>query len=111
MATIRIEDSREMNILGLFLAAGLTRNLVTRERPCKLHGGLTVDAEGMRATVVFEPDGAVVTRADVPTRVVLRAPLADFVAALARPSLFRFLRIKVRGNPFFALRAMRYLSP
>jgi hypothetical protein len=111
VATVRIEDAPRMNILGLFLAAGLKRNLVTRGRPCRLRGGLTVDAEGMRATVVFGPDGAVVTRAETPARVVLRAPLAAFVAALARPRLRRLLRIGVRGNPLFALRAMRYLRP
>ena len=41
----------------------------------------------------------------------LRAPLHRFVRALVRPGPVAFLRIRVRGNPFFALRALRYLAP
>ena len=66
--TIRIDDPPTMNVLGLFLASSLRRNLVERGRPCTLRGAMTVDAEGMRATVRFEEDGVTVTRRDTPAR-------------------------------------------
>ena len=111
MPTVRIDDPARMNILGLFLAAGLERNLRVRGKACGLTGALTVDADGMRATVRFEDGGATVTREEGKANVTLRAPLHRFVAALVRPGLGVFLRIRVRGNPFFALKAMRYLAP
>jgi len=111
MPTVRIDDPARMNVLGLFLAASLERNLVGRAKPCALRGALTVIASGMRATVRFDGESATVTRAEESANVTLSAPLHRFVGALVRPGLFAFLRIKVRGNPFFALRAMRYLGP
>lgn len=100
-----------MNVLGLFLASALRRNLIERGRACPLTGGLTVDADGMRATVRFESDGCTVTRKQEPARVTVSASLPVFVEVIARPGLATMLRVKVRGNFFFALRAMRFLAP
>lgn len=111
MPTVRIEDPGGMNVLGLVLAAALTRNIAARGGPPKLRGALAVDADGMRATVVFSPDGAVVTRAETPAKAVIRAPLHLLVEAIVRPRLLTLLRVKVRGNRLLALRAMRYLAP
>ena len=111
MTSVRIDDPARMNVLGLFVASSLRRNLAERGLDCALDGALTIDAEGMRATVRFAADEVVVTRDDVDARVTLRAPLSRFVDAIVRPGLLRFLRVRFRGNPFFALRAMRYLAP
>jgi len=100
-----------MNVLGLFLASSLRRNLVERGRACGLRGGLTVDAEGMRATVRFEEDGATITRKDEPARATVRAPLSLLAAVIARPGLMKLLRVKVTGSRVFAFRAMRFLAP
>jgi len=108
---VRIDDPPTMNVLGLFLASALRRNLVERERSCPLRGALVVDADGMRATVRFEDDGATVTRQDGPARVRLEASLPVLVRALAHPRLTTLFRIRVRGSRLFALRAMRYLAP
>ena len=58
MATVRIDDPAQMNVLGLFLAARL------RAFPGEptLRGALTVNAAGMRATILFKDDGATITR-------------------------------------------------
>ncbi len=111
MTSVRIDDPSRMNVLGLFVASSLRRNLEERGLACGLDGALTIDADGMRATVRFGPEEVVVTREDVKARVTLRAPLSRFVDALIRPGLLRFLRVRIRGNPFFALRALRYLAP
>jgi hypothetical protein len=111
MSMVRIDDPAGMNVLGLFLARALRENLAKRGLPCRLRGALTVDADGMKATVRFGPDEVVVLRGEVEPRVVVRASLARLVDAIVRPGLRRFLRIGWNGNPFFALRAMRYLAP
>ena len=108
---VRIDDPPSANILGLFLASALRRNLVERGKSCALRGALVVDADGMRAAVRFEEHAAVVARdADAPA-VTLRGPLPVLVRALARPGLFTLLRVKVRGSRLFALKAMRVLAP
>jgi len=106
VVSVRIDDPPAMNVLGLFLASALRR----REGACPLRGALTVDAEGMRATVRFEEDGATVTRAETPATVTVSAPLPLLVEALVRPRLGALLRIKVRGSRWFAWRAMRFLA-
>lgn len=111
MPTVRIDDPPTMNVMGLFLASSLRRNLVERGRDCPLRGALTVDADGMRATVRFEEDGATVTRAETPADVTLAGPMPLLVRALVRPSLFTLLKVKVRGRRLFALRAMGFLKP
>ena len=111
MARVSIDDPPTMNLLGLFLASSLRRNLLERERGCDLRGALTVDAAGMRASIRFEEDGVTVTRAETPARVTLRAPLHVLVGALVRPRPWNLLRVRFRGSPLFALRAMRYLKP
>ncbi|MHC4473748.1 MAG: hypothetical protein ACYS99_22645 [Planctomycetota bacterium] len=111
MAEVRIEDPGEMNVLGLVLAAALRRNLPDDTPPPKLRGALTVDAEGMRATVVFAPEGVTVTRAETKAAAVVAAPLHRLVEAVVRPSIFRLLGLGMRGRRLFALRAMRYLAP
>jgi hypothetical protein len=108
---VSIDDPPTMNVLGLFLAASLRRNLLQRARRCELRGALTIDAAGMRASVRFEEDGATVTRAETPARVTIRAPLHVLVSALVRPRPGNLLRVRLRGSPLFALRAMRYLKP
>ena len=100
-----------MNVLGLFLASSLRRNLVERGRACSLRGVMEVNADGMRATVRFEEDGATVTRQPAPGGVVLKASLPLLIRALVRPRLLTLLRMKVRGSRLFALRAMRFLKP
>jgi hypothetical protein len=109
--TIRIDDPPTMNVLGLFLASSLRRNLVERGRPCPLRGAMTIDADGMRATVRFEEDGVTVTRRDTPARVSLAGSLPLLVEALVRPRLLTLLKVKVRGSRLFALRAMKLLAP
>ena len=98
-------------MLGHFLASSLRRNLVDRKRPCPLRGAMTVDAGGMRATVRFLEDGVVVTRAPVEATVEVSGPLALLTAALVERRLTTLLRIRIRGNPLFALRAMKVLRP
>lgn len=112
MSHVTVVDPETMNVLGLFLARSLRRNLDERGKPCRLRGSMAVDADGMRATVRFGSEGAfVVTGEEHDRRVVVRGSLARLVDAIARPGLRRFLRVKWSGNPFFALRAMRYLAP
>ena len=67
---VTIDDPGRMNVLGLFLAAGLRRNLEERGKACKLTGALTIEADGMRASVVFEPGAVTVTRAETEARVL-----------------------------------------
>jgi hypothetical protein len=109
--TVQVDDPPTMNVLGLFLATALRRNLVERERPCDLRGGLAVDAGGMRATVRFEEGGVTVTRKEEPVRVTISAPLTLLVEAIVRPRLLVFLKVKVAGSRLFALKAMRLLQP
>lgn len=111
MPGVRIDDPPTMNILGLFLAGTLRRNLVERGRACPLRGSLAVDADGMRATVRFEEDGVTVTRQGGAEEVRISGPLPALMNALVRPGLRSLLQIKVRGRRLFALRAMRYLRP
>ena len=108
---VRIDDPSDMNVMGLFLASSLRRNLVERGRACTLRGAMAVDAQGMRATVRFEEDGATVTRAEGPVNVTISGPLPLLVRVLVRPGLRSILRVKVRGSRLFALRAMGYLKP
>ena len=107
MATVRIDDPAEMNVLGLFLA----ERLRAHEGPCRLRGALTIDAGGMRATIQFEEDGMPVSRRDVAARCEISAPFPLLIEALLRPRLPTLLRVKVRGGRIFALRAMRMLQP
>ena len=111
ICTVRIDDPPTMNVLGLFLASSLRRNLVERGRPCRLRGNLTVDAEGMAATVRFLEDGVTITRQESASKVRLTATLPVLVRALTRPGLGTLLRVKVKGSRLFALRAMRFLTP
>jgi hypothetical protein len=106
-----IEDPPTMNLLGLFLASSLRRNLVGEGRSCRLRGALTIDADGMRATVRFDEDGATVTRSETPARVTISGSLANLLEAILRPRPWTLLRIKVRGSRVFAVRAMRLLKP
>ena len=107
MASVRIDDPADMNVLGLFLAARLRAH----EGECALRGALAIDAGGMRVTVSFEDDGVTITRKAVPARCRLSAPFPLFVEALLRPRLRTLLRIKVKGGRFFALKAMKVLRP
>ena len=100
-----------MNVLGLFLASSLRRNLVARGRPCTLRGGMRIDADGMRATVRFDDTGATITRKEEPVRVELRGGLPLLVRALTQPRIGTMLKVKVKGSRLFALRAMRLLAP
>jgi hypothetical protein len=111
MALVRIEDPPGMNVLGLVLAASLERGFAACGGAPNLRGALEIVADGMRATIVFSPDGAVVTRAATPAKAEVRAPLHLLVEAMVRPRLLTLLRVKVRGNRLLALRAMRYLRP
>lgn len=110
MATVRIDDPPSMNVLGLFLASALRRNLAAREGR-GLRGTLAIDAEGMRATLRFEEDGVTVTRREEPARASVSGPLALLVKAVVRPTPFLLLRLRVRGSRFFALRALGLLRP
>lgn len=99
-----------MNVLGLFLAKSLQRNVVEGGRRCALTGALTVESEGMRASVVFGEE-ILVTREETKARARLSAPMAVFVSALVEPRLSTFLKVKLRGNPLFAYRVMGVLKP
>ena len=84
-----------MNVLGLFLASALRRNLVERDKRCTLRGSLTIDAGGMRATVRFEEDGATVTRQPAAGGVEVSAPLPALVGAVARPGLGLLFKVRM----------------
>jgi hypothetical protein len=111
MATVRVEAPETMNILGLFLARALRRNLEERAKRCRLRGAITIETEGMRASVRFEEGAAVVTREAVEARVRVTASMARLVDAIVRPGLLRYLHVGVKGNPIFGLRALRYFVP
>lgn len=111
MARVSLDDPATMNVLGLFLASSLRRNLVERGRPCTLRGALTVDADGMRATVLFDESGAVVSRTGADARAVVTGPLPLLTRAIVTRNPLTLLRVKVRGNRLFALRAMGMLKP
>ena len=111
MPDVRIDDPPTMNILGLFLAGTLRRNLVERGRACPLRGSLAVDADGMRATVRFEEDGVTVTRKEGAELVRISGSLPALMNVLVRPGIRSVLRIKVSGRRLFALRAVRFLRP
>jgi hypothetical protein len=108
---VRIDDPPTMNILGLFLAGTLRRNLVEKAMACPLRGSLAVDADGMRATVRFEEDGVTVTRQEGAELVRIAGSLPVLLNVLVRPGLRSLLRVKVSGSRLFAWRAMRYLRP
>jgi hypothetical protein len=108
MATVRIDDPPTMNVLGLFLASALRRNLGDGRG---LRGTLVVDAQGMRAAVRFEEDGATVTRREEPARATVSGPLPLLLRAVVRPGPLLLLRLRVRGSRLFALRALRALAP
>lgn len=110
MATVRIDDPATMNVLGLFLASALRRNLVGKGKGRGLRGTLAIDAEGMRAAVRFEADGATVTRRDETARATVTGPLSLLVKAVAKRTPFTLLRLRVRGSRIFALRALRMLK-
>ena len=107
MVTVRIDAPAEMNVLGLFLAARQR----AYGRTCKLRGALTINADGMRATVRFEEEGAIITRQPAEARCELTAPFDLLIEALLRPRLITLLRVQVKGSRLFALRAMLYLRP
>ena len=65
----------------------------------------------VRAPGRVDTAGLTVTRSAERARVTLSAPLHRFVAALVRPGLLSYLRIRIRGSRIFALRALRYLKP
>jgi len=112
VARVSIDDPSTMNVLGLFLASSLRRNLVERARPCRLRGSMTIDADGMRATIHFDDSGAVVSRtAGGGPRVVVSGPLPLLTDAIVRRRLLSLLRVRVKGNRLFALRAMGMLKP
>ena len=96
-----------MNVLGLFLA----ERLRAHEGECPMRGVLTIDADGMRATIRFEEDGVTVTRREVPARCEISAPFPLLIEAMLRPRLSTLLRVKVKGGRIFALSAMRALRP
>lgn len=96
-----------MNVLGLFLADRLRRSVTG---PVPLRGTIEIAAGTMRAAVVFGEEGVRVSRDAGPPTVRIEAPMARLVRALVRPGL-SWLRLRVRGNRWFALRALRYLRP
>jgi hypothetical protein len=108
---VRIDDPPAMNVLGLFLASALRRNLIERKRPCALRGALEVGADGMRACVRFEEGGATVTRAPGAPRASVSGPMPALVDAIVRRRLLALLRVRVRGSRLFALRALKFLAP
>jgi hypothetical protein len=108
---VTIDDPPGMNVLGLFLASALRRNLLERGKGRGLRGTLAIDALGMRAFVRFDPTGATVTRREDPARATVSGPLPLLVKAVARPTPFTLLRLRVRGSRIFALRALRLLRP
>jgi hypothetical protein len=111
VVTVRIDDPPGMNVLGLFLASALRRNLALRTKGRGLRGTLAIETDGMRAAVRFEEDGATVTRREEPARAVVTGPLALLVKAVVRPTPFLLLRLRVRGSRLFALRALGLLKP
>ena len=100
-----------MNVLGLFLASSLRRNLVERGKSCALRGALTVDADGMRATIHFDDAGATVSRTATDARAVVSGSLPLLTDAIVKRRLVALLRVRVRGSRLFALRAMGMLKP
>ncbi len=111
MATVRVDDPPGMNILGLFLASALRRNLAGKASGRGLRGTLAIEADGMRAAIRFEEDGATVTRREEPARATVTGPLPLLVKAVVRPTPFLLLRLRVRGSRIFALRALGLLKP
>jgi len=111
MATVRIDDPPAMNVLGLFLASALRRNLVGKGKGRGIRGTLAIEADGMRANVRFEDDGVTVTRRDEPARATVAGPLPLLVRAVVKPTPFLLLRLRVRGSRIFALRALGVLRP
>lgn len=111
MPSVRIDDPPAMNILGLFLASALRRNLAGRAKGGGLRGTLAVEADGMRAAIRFEEDGATVTRKEEQARATVTGPLPLLVKAVVRPTPFLLLRLRVRGSRIFALRALGLLKP
>lgn len=111
VARLRIVDPESMNVLGLFLAASVGRNLARRDGACRLRGALAVDAAGMRATLTFGREEVTVARGAGEARAAVSGSLAALTRVLARPGFRSFLAVRVRGNPFFALRALGYLKP
>jgi hypothetical protein len=109
--SVSIDDPPTANVLGLFLASALRRNVIGRGKGRGLRGTLAVDAEGMRALVRFETDAVTVTRRDEPARATVSGPLPLLVKAVARPTPFLLLRLRVRGSRLFALRALGLLRP
>lgn len=111
MGTVRIDDPPSMNVLGLFLASALRRNLVARGRETALRGTLVVDADGMRAAIRFEGDGVTVTRRDDAPTATVGGALPLLVRVVVRPGPLALLKVRVRGSRLFALRALRLLKP
>ena len=111
VAEVRIDDPGSMNVLGLFLAAAVRRNLARNEGKCGLRGGLSIEAGGMRATLRFGPAEVRVVRGEEDPRARVHGSLEALVRAVARPGLRSLLGVKVRGSRLFALRAVRYLAP
>jgi hypothetical protein len=111
VVTVRIDDPPAMNVLGLFLASALRRNLLGKGKGRGLRGTLAIEADGMRAAVRFEADGATVTRREGHARATVSGPLALLVKAVVRPTPFLLLRLRVRGSRIFALRALGLLRP
>ena len=100
-----------MNVLGLFLASSLRRNLVERGRACDLRGAMTVNADGMRATVRFEDSGVRVTREATDADVEVSGTLAVLTATLVERRLSTLLRVRLKGSPLFAWRALKVMRP
>jgi hypothetical protein len=108
---VTIDDPPNMNVLGLFLASSLRRNLVEKGRPCSLRGAMTVDADGMRATVRFDESGVRVTREPTDATVEVKGPLAVLTSALVERRLMTLLKVRIKGSPLFAWRALKVMRP
>jgi len=72
---------------------------------------MTVNADGMRATVRFGESGVLVTRQPVDADVEVSGSLAVLTAALVELRLTTLLRIRLKGNPLFAWRALKVMRP
>jgi hypothetical protein len=72
---------------------------------------MTIDADGMRATILFDESGAVVSRTAAGARVVVSGSLPLLTDAIVKRRLLSLLRVRVKGSRLFALRAMGMLKP
>jgi hypothetical protein len=113
MRDVVIEDEQDMSLLGLILAALLTRRLA--RRATKLRGDVSVDASGMRVTLRFDDRGVRVSRAAPAGRTVVRIrgtmrALCD--AALGRRRVRSVLagKLTIIGRPLAIIRLVSLLT-